>query len=87
MLENPEGMLKALCLALQVCFDPAMLTWEAGPRASDGIWASHWYQSVNASTGFARPGPPVECPEELSAIVAECEPYYEQMREHRLVAE
>ena len=87
VLENPEGMLKALCRALDVPFDAAMLSWEAGPRASDGIWASHWYQAVNASTGFGRPGPPAECPEELCGIVAECQPYYEQMRAHRLVAE
>ena len=36
-------------------FDPRMLAWPAGPRPSDGVWAAHWYASVNASTGFAPP--------------------------------
>ena len=87
MLEDPEGMLKALCRALEVPFDPAMLAWEAGPRDSDGIWARHWYQAVESSTGFAEPSPASPCPDALSGVVAECQPYYEQMREHRLVAE
>ena len=86
VLENPEGMLRALCSALEVPFDPAMLSWKAGPRDSDGVWASHWYQAVIASTGFADPRPPAPCPEELSGIVEDCQPYYEEMRRHRLVA-
>ena len=84
VLEDPEGMLRALCSALEVPFDPAMLSWPAGPRDSDGVWASHWYQSVNASTGFAKPRPPAPCPEDLAGIVAECRPYYEAIREHRI---
>ena len=31
-----------------------MTRWPAGPRDSDGVWASHWYGSVHQSTGFAR---------------------------------
>ena len=79
VLTNPEHVLKALCNALDVTFDPAMLRWEAGPRDTDGAWASHWYNSVNQSTGFAQPRPPGSCPPELERIVAECQPYYEQL--------
>ncbi|MEJ1935629.1 hypothetical protein WDZ92_36015, partial [Nostoc sp. NIES-2111] len=32
----------ALCLALGIPFDEAMLAWPAGPRASDGVWAPAW---------------------------------------------
>ena len=33
-------------------FSEKMLSWPAGPRDSDGAWAPHWYDAVNASTGF-----------------------------------
>ena len=84
ILTDPESALKALCDALDVPFDPAMLRWEAGPRDTDGIWASHWYNSVNQSTSFSEPRPSAPCPPELSDIVAECQPYYEKVRVHRL---
>jgi hypothetical protein len=32
-----------------------MLTWPAGPKAYDGVWAQHWYNAVHASTGFGEP--------------------------------
>lgn len=38
VLRAPERALRALCAALEVAFDPAMLAWERGPRASDGVW-------------------------------------------------
>ncbi len=85
VLEAPEAMLRALCSALGAGFDPAMLAWLAGPRASDGVWGAHWYGRVNASTGFAPYRPPGPAPEGLAAIVAECRPFYERMYAHRLV--
>ena len=84
VLEAPEAALRALCSALGVGFDPAMLTWPAGPRASDGVWGAHWYGRVNRSTGFAPYQPPAPVPEGLEGIVAECRPYYERMHAHRL---
>ena len=50
VLENPRGMLGALCGALGVPFTDRMLSWPAGPRDTAGVWAEHWYASVNAST-------------------------------------
>jgi hypothetical protein len=50
---DPEGMLKKLCKAIGLNFDPTMLHWEAGPRQEDGVWAKHWYNAVHQSTGFA----------------------------------
>ena len=51
---NPEGALKALCAAIGLEWDAAMLSWPAGPKPFDGIWAAHWYDAVHRSTGFAR---------------------------------
>lgn len=87
VLADPAGMLRALCAALGVGFDPAMLAWPAGPRDSDGVWAAHWYAAVRASTGFARPehrAPPAPLPAPLAAVVEACRPHYETMRAHRL---
>jgi hypothetical protein len=53
VLRDPQGTLSKLCAALDVPFDPAMLKWPAGRRDSDGVWAPHWYQNVEKSTGFA----------------------------------
>ena len=54
-LNDPEGHLRALCAALDMPFDAAMLSWPAGPRATDGAWAPYWYASVENSTGFGLP--------------------------------
>ncbi|NNF57522.1 MAG: HAD family hydrolase [Rhodothermaceae bacterium] len=86
VLENPEGMLRALCAALDVPFDPAMLTWEEGPRDTDGVWARHWYATVEQSTGFAPPRPEgtAGLPGHLLHVLAECERHYAVLRPHRL---
>ena len=55
MLEDPPGMLAVLCTALGIDYTERMLRWEPGLRASDGVWASHWYNAVSASSGFAPP--------------------------------
>ncbi|RFP91231.1 HAD family hydrolase [Rhodobacteraceae bacterium 63075] len=52
---SPEAMLRALCTALGLPFDPAMLSWPAGGHPADGAWAPHWYGAVHRSTGFAGP--------------------------------
>jgi Sulfotransferase domain len=86
LLRRPRAGLEALCDALGVAFDPAMLAWPAGPRASDGVWAPHWYAGVQASTGF---GPyrerTAELPDRLAGLAARCEPFYAELAAHRLV--
>ncbi|WP_298361446.1 HAD family hydrolase [uncultured Litoreibacter sp.] len=83
--DNPEAMLRALCAALDLDFDPAMLSWPAGGIAEDGIWAQHWYNAVHKSTGFAGPEGPLP---DLSGPLAElCEdalPAYAILRTQRL---
>jgi Sulfotransferase domain len=50
---DPKGMLRALCNAIGLDWDSAMLSWPAGPHPQDGVWAAHWYGAVHRSTGFA----------------------------------
>ena len=87
VLENPEGMLKLLCAAVGVGFTPRMLSWPAGPRESDGVWAKYWYDSVIASTGF-KPYERkwVRLSPELEAIAEACDPHYRKLHDRRLVA-
>jgi hypothetical protein len=81
----PEAVLTKLCAALGIGFDPAMLCWPAGPRASDGIWASHWYGAVNASTGFAPPDPaPPPLPAPLLKIADAARSHYEKLARYSL---
>ena len=85
LLRRPQAALEALCDALGVPFDPAMLSWPAGPRRSDGVWAPYWYAGVQASTGF---GPhaerTAELPGDLEPLAQACRPYYEQLADHKL---
>lgn len=53
VLEDPRTVLERLCTVLGIPFTDTMLQWPAGRRSSDGVWAPHWYQAVERSTGFA----------------------------------
>jgi hypothetical protein len=77
---NPEGMLKKLCDNIGLDFDPAMLTWDAGPRKADGTWASHWYNAVHKSTGFAgAEGPLPKLDSQHQSLLENALPHYEQL--------
>lgn len=81
VLSDPAGTLSRLCTALDIPWDEAMLHWPAGRRATDGIWASHWYNRVEASTGFDTPEEkPVDLPAEVLSILADCRPHYDHLR-------
>ena len=85
VLRDPAAVLRRLCAALGLDFDPAMLSWPSGPRASDGVWAPHWYAAVWASTGFAPYDPaPAEVPATLRPLVEAAQPYYDELAAHRL---
>lgn len=85
VLTNPRRLLTGLCEAVNVPFDEHMLHWPAGSRESDGIWAKHWYASVERSTGFQPYAPKQEpVPNELRSLLDECMGYYEALYEHRL---
>lgn len=84
-LRDPEGHLRWLCSHLGIDFTDAMLSWPAGPRDSDGVWAAHWYAAVQASTGF-EPWRPrhIDLDEHDAAVAEACRPAYEMLREHRV---
>lgn len=78
--ENPEKALRRLCSEIGLPFDPVMLSWPAGPRAYDGVWAAHWYGAVHRSTGFAGPeGPLPNLEGRLAELCKEAMPYYEKL--------
>jgi hypothetical protein len=86
VLADPAGTLSALCDALEIPWTDAMLHWPAGRHAADGVWASHWYARVEASTGFEGEDdlePPV-LDAHLEAIADSCREDYEVMATHRL---
>jgi Sulfotransferase domain len=79
MLSNPERGLRALCEAIGIAWDPAMLGWPKGRHSSDGIWASHWYNAVWNSTGFGQPTAPSELTIQEQQIADQCRPYYDAL--------
>jgi hypothetical protein len=85
VLKDPQRLLGLLCDKLGIEFEEAMLSWPAGPRATDGVWAKYWYAEVEKSTGF-RPYHPkqIELPDHLEGIYAECLEDYELLFSHRL---
>jgi hypothetical protein len=78
---DPEGMLRKLCTAVDLPFDPAMLHWPAGARSEDGIWAQHWYHAVHQSSGFAgAEGPLPVLDPAMTEILDQAMPYYQKLK-------
>lgn len=85
VLMNPRKVLSGLCAHLEIPFDEGMLSWPAGRRDSDGVWAPYWYASVEASTGFIPYAPkPGDLPPHLADLYVTCKLYYEQLYAHRI---
>ncbi|WP_151083650.1 HAD family hydrolase [Nocardioides cynanchi] len=85
-LRDPAAYLEWLCDYAGVDFLPSMLSWPAGPRASDGVWAPYWYDAVLRSTGFEPYRPrEVELSPEGEAVVAALRPAYDELHAARLV--
>jgi len=84
-LSDPESQLRTVCEALDIDFDASMLSWPSGPRDSDGIWGSHWYDAVNQSSGFmpAR-SKDIVLNEAQQAIAEDCRPYYNALAQHAI---
>ncbi len=88
--DHPREVLSALCERLEIPFEEAMLEWPAGGRASDGIWAPHWYAAVIGSTGFEPSGssgpvgkakPP---PAGMQDVYLECLEAYEDLERFKI---
>jgi hypothetical protein len=80
ILANPEGQLSALCAAVGIAWDPAMLSWPKGPNPVDGIWAKHWYNAVWNSTGFGQPTAKRALSDMAQRISAACRADYETLQ-------
>ena len=87
LLASPPTVLSALCEHIGIPFTRAMLSWEAGPRPEDGVWAPHWYHAVHKSTGFAPYRPKQEFPDRLQPLLDECQPWYDRLFEHAIRAD
>lgn len=87
ILKDPPGVLAKLCAALGISWDPAMLSWAPGRRDTDGIWASHWYNAVEASTGFGpAEGPLPDLDAEAKAVADACAADYAYLAGYALKA-
>lgn len=86
LLQDPPGVLAALCDRLDLPFDPGMLAWPAGPKPEDGAWAPAWYSNVHRSTGW---DPPRRKEDRLrpaaQAAYEASVPLYERLQPHLLV--
>lgn len=80
LLADPERMLRSVCDRLNLSFDPAMVSWPAGPKPEDGVWAEHWYHRVHESTGFRRrtsDHPPLT--PRLTSVLDQARPLYDRL--------
>jgi hypothetical protein len=85
VLDDPEGVLRRLCERLGVPFRSEMLRWPPGRRETDGVWAKHWYQAVESSTGFRPFKPkPDKLPADMEGLFERCLSFYRRLRQHRL---
>jgi hypothetical protein len=88
VLANPARVLAKLCDALGIVFTEAMLSWHAGRRDTDGVWAPAWYGAVEKSTCFAPPPAPANAesrlPDNLRRIADQARPHYEVLKGHSI---
>ena len=82
VLANPAGQLSALCAAIGIAWDPAMLRWAKGPHRDDGIWAPHWYNAVWNSEGFGPPTDRSALSATEQAIADACKDSYDTLARH-----
>ncbi len=86
VLTSPREMLHLFCQKIGVAFVDEMLSWPAGPRVTDGIWARHWYHAVESSTEFQPYRPKLErLPDHLLDLHERCCEYYNQLYADRLI--
>lgn len=85
VLKDPRATLGLLCERLGIGFREEMLHWPPGRRPTDGVWARHWYQAVERSTGFVPRRPETApLPQPLEPLARRCEEPYRILRRHRL---
>jgi hypothetical protein len=87
--DNPEGIIRAYCHALDIPFIPESLTWEPGHQSEWDIWED-WHTDAAQSTGIQKNVETfevtVENNDRLKAFYEDQYPYYEKMYRNRLNA-
>lgn len=87
VLQNPRKVLTELCEKINIPFSEEMLSWSAGARSEDGVWAQYWYESVWQSTGFAKQkSSDRELPKHLYGLYEESKIYYDKLYHQSLKA-
>ena len=85
LLANPQLMLPKLCAALEVEYQPQMMTWPRGTHSSYGVWAPAWYRKVMNSDGWHPHVPKsAEFPAEIEHLLDFAMPAYERLLEYSL---
>lgn len=87
VLADPRAALTRLCDAVGIPFSGSMLSWPAGQRDTDGVWAPAWYDAVARSTGFEaaraeEDAPPLD--DALRRVADAARPFYERLAVHAL---
>ncbi|MGD1911489.1 MAG: hypothetical protein ACFB2X_11700 [Rivularia sp. (in: cyanobacteria)] len=94
-VKNPKKVLNILCSHLGLEFSEKMLSWQPGLKNSQLLFtaalssfAPTWYSTVMNSSGFIPyEEKQVNLPSEFKALVEECQPFYEEMYQYRLIVE
>ena len=85
LFADPKAVLTKLCEALELPWFDDMLTWPAGGRIEDGVWAKYWYAGVHNSTGWeVRPLQHGNTPPHLRQLRDECLEHYLALEQHAL---
>jgi hypothetical protein len=85
LLQNPESVLKKVCEKAGIAFENQMLSWTAGPKPYDGIWAPYWYSIVHQTTGFEKQSTSERpLPEQLQDLNQQASIYYQSLLQHAI---
>ncbi|MFT4660988.1 MAG: hypothetical protein ACI8XB_001259 [Patiriisocius sp.] len=85
VLVDPKNTIDRLCKEIGIPFSDTMLSWTAGARTEDGIWAEYWYRNVHTSTGFMAYKPKNEgIPNHLTSLLKESQKHYKELIERSL---
>lgn len=80
LLKSPKRMLQQVCELIGIPFEESMLSWTAGPKPYDGVWAKYWYENVHRTTGFEPQATSNrQLPEHLLPLYEESLPYYQEL--------
>lgn len=79
-LIKPRETLQVLCSKFEIPFLETMMSWPEGKRDSDGIWGEHWYEAVEASTGWQKfKEQDIQLSPKLQRVADESADYYQAL--------